>query len=70
MNILLKCNNTRNTNAVEVKIRLPHFNSSIIKIMKLHKTRREYINNKNDCFQMVGKVSFSGFYVLCNFKIL
>lgn len=34
MNILVKCNNTRNTNAVDVKIRLPHFNSSIIKIMK------------------------------------
>lgn len=34
MNILLKCTNTRNTNAVDVKIRLPHFNSSIIKIMR------------------------------------
>ena len=34
MNILLKCNNTRNTNAVDVKNRLPHFKSNIIKIMK------------------------------------
>lgn len=62
VNILVKCNNTRNTKC-QMKTRLPHFNSSIIKIMK------QYIKLEGNTLiiRMIasdgGEGHFSGFYV-------